>query len=391
MLRPALGFFSSLRLTVVLLVLSMLLIFFSTLDQVNIGIRGAQQEYFESFFAVWRYPSEYWLSEYLGWLHLPLLGGAIVGPLLVINLVSAHFKRYRKFSWKKLGISIIHAGVLLLLIALMVAHILQEDNSMTINEGESSNYLESFYDHELVVIDESDSGKDIVYRFSESQLKSGKQIAERQWPFQIRVRDYYRNTSFAFASEGNPSPFDRGSGQNVVVQEAPPSGRIEKPNIAAASLQVVDEMGQGLGSWLVTTHPALATASDGLQRFEWQGKLFAIGLRPFRTYLPFSLGLVDFSHDKYPGTEKAKNFSSEVRLHHPDKGTDRSVLIYMNHPLRYEGWTFYQSSFANEDTTSIFQVVKNPSWLLPYIACTLVTVGLLYQFGWHLAARGRRS
>jgi hypothetical protein len=56
----------------------------------------------------------------------------------------------------------------------------------------------------------------------------------------------------------------------------------------------------------------------------------------------------------------------------------------MNNPLRYAGLTFYQASFENNDRTTILQVVRNPSWLLPYIACGLMTVGLLLQFGIHL-------
>jgi len=60
------------------------------------------------------------------------------------------------------------------------------------------------------------------------------------------------------------------------------------------------------------------------------------------------------------------------------------VLISMNNPLRYDGMTFYQQSFANNDNTSILQVVRNPSWLLPYVACILMGLGLLVQFGIHL-------
>ncbi|MFT5826578.1 MAG: hypothetical protein ACI8ZW_002092, partial [Yoonia sp.] len=42
-------FFASLRLTVVLLALSMVLIFFGTLAQVETGIWKTQKDYFESF------------------------------------------------------------------------------------------------------------------------------------------------------------------------------------------------------------------------------------------------------------------------------------------------------------------------------------------------------
>jgi hypothetical protein len=63
----------------------------------------------------------------------------------------------------------------------------------------------------------------------------------------------------------------------------------------------------------------------------------------------------------------------------------------MNNPLRYAGLTFYQAGFENDDKTTILQVVRNPSWTMPYIACTLMTLGLIIQFGIHLFAFiGRR-
>ena len=78
-------------------------------------------------------------------------------------------------------------------------------------------------------------------------------------------------------------------------------------------------------------------------------------------------------------------------LHTPDGVDDREVLIYMNNPLRYAGLTFYQAGFENDDKTTILQVVRNPSWTMPYIACTLMTLGLIIQFGIHLVAFiGRR-
>ena len=52
--------------------------------------------------------------------------------------------------------------------------------------------------------------------------------------------------------------------------------------------------------------------------------------------------------------------------------------------------TFYQAGFENDDRTSILQVVRNPSWLIPYIACALMTLGLAVQFGIHLFGFVRR-
>lgn len=113
-------------------------------------------------------------------------------------------------------------------------------------------------------------------------------------------------------------------------------------------------------------------------------------MRPQRTYQPYSLTLVKFSHDIYPGTDIPKNFSSRIRINPPDGSPEREVLIYMNNPLRYAGLTYYQQGYDNNDKTTILEVVRNPSWLAPYIACGAITLGLVIQFLIHLSGFARR-
>ncbi|OHE88953.1 MAG: hypothetical protein A3G75_13030 [Verrucomicrobia bacterium RIFCSPLOWO2_12_FULL_64_8] len=48
--------FTSLRLTVLLLALAMILILLATLDQVNLGIWAVQEKYFHSFIVLTRLP-----------------------------------------------------------------------------------------------------------------------------------------------------------------------------------------------------------------------------------------------------------------------------------------------------------------------------------------------
>jgi hypothetical protein len=113
-------------------------------------------------------------------------------------------------------------------------------------------------------------------------------------------------------------------------------------------------------------------------------------MRPKRIYQPYSLKLIKFSHDLYPGTDIPKNFSSRIQINPADGGPSREVLIYMNNPLRYAGLTYYQQSFDNNDHTTILEVVRNPSWLAPYIACGAITLGLVIQFLIHLVGFARR-
>ena len=69
------------------------------------------------------------------------------------------------------------------------------------------------------------------------------------------------------------------------------------------------------------------------------GRNLRFVLRPERYYKPYYLHLIDFRFDRYAGTEKAKNFSSRIRLERPDTGENREVTIRMNEPLRYDGKT----------------------------------------------------
>ena len=111
-----------------------------------------------------------------------------------------------------------------------------------------------------------------------------------------------------------------------------------------------------------------------------------------RYYEPFSLTLLKASHDNYKGTNLPKNFSSRVRIQNEETGEDREVLVYMNHPLRYGGLTFFQFQMAADKAklqpgmipTSTLQVVRNPTWLTPYLACIMVGAGLTLQFMMHL-------
>ena len=158
-------------------------------------------------------------------------------------------------------------------------------------------------------------------------------------------------------------------------------------NIPSAYVELVGPEGS-LGTWLVS--PAL----EDPQTFTAAGRTWKMALRFARHYKPYSLTLLKFSHDRYAGTEIPKNFSSRIRLTTPDGKDDREVLIYMNNPLRYGGLTFYQAGFENNDTTTVLQVVRNPSWLIPYIACVVMTLGLVIQFGIHLTgfiAKRRRA
>ena len=124
--------------------------------------------------------------------------------------------------------------------------------------------------------------------------------------------------------------------------------------------------------------------------FVVDGTNYTMESRNRRMIKPFTIELLKFEHKQYPGTTKAKEYASTVQLRDPENGEDREVLIRMNQPLRYQGLTFYQSGVLPDNTGTILQVVDNPVWILPYISCVVVAVGMIIHFGLALTKFQRR-
>ena len=368
LLRDARDLIVSLKLTVVLILLSIILILVATLDQVNLGIWVVQAKYFNTFIVYWP----------VGSLSLAVFpGGYTLGGLLLLNLAAAHLYRFQ-FTWRKLGIWLVHAGLVLLLVGQLLTGLWQDEYQMRLDQGETKNYSESYRNIELAITDTTDPKFDDVVAIPESPLARKATVQHPKLPFRVAVQTYLpnamlRETTGAAAPAG---PATQGIGSRILVTPQPLTFKQDERNLPGAYVELTGPEGS-LGTWLVS--PLLEP-----QRFEFAGRTWKIALRFARHYQPYALTLLKFSHDRYAGTEIPKNFSSRLRLTTPDGRDDREVLIYMNNPLRYAGLTFYQAGFQNNDMTTVLQVVRNPSWLIPYIACGVMTLGLGWQFGLHL-------
>ncbi len=376
--KALLGFFNSLKLTVALLILSILLIFAATLDQVHLGVWGVQEKYFRSFFI---------FTQIRGTgLSLPIFpGGYLLGALLLPNLLVAHFCRFR-LSWRKSGIWMTHLGLILLLVGQGLSGILQRDNQMRIDVGQTRRYTESFRETELALIDVTDPDHDRVVAIPMARLEGKDPIRHAFLPFAIRPVAYYPNAQLRPRAQ-MPSPLPSlataGLGPDVAVEPTPITYKADDTNFPTAYIEILGKDGS-LGTFLVSTMIVER------QVLTYEGRTWHMILRPERDYLPFSLTLLKFTHDIYPGTDIPKDFASTIRLRSDDARDDREIRIFMNNPLRYGGRAFYQAGYANNDRTSVLQVVSNPSWQVPYLSCALIALGLAVEFGIHLFGFFRR-
>jgi hypothetical protein len=377
-LAPLWNAITSLRLTIVCLGVLMVLVVACTLAQVHLGTLGAVQKYMRAWLVWWDIPGTV--------LALPVFpGGALAGLVLAVNLLAAQGRRL-KLSWKKAGLWIVHAGLILLVVGEFVTGRYQRDNRLAFENGETANYVFSPREVELAVIDTTDPALDDVYSIPASLLAREAEVRVPGTPVAVRVKRFFLNAQLMALPQGQAPQATVGVGTQAAVRGLPPVTSDDDQNQAAALVEPVAG-GKSYGTFLV------GSALGAPQSFVHEGHTYVLALREAREYLPFALTLKKFRHDVYPGTDIPKNFSSQVHLSNPKSGEERDVLIYMNQPLRYAGKAFYQASFGKNDTLSILQVVENPGWLLPYISCVLVTLGLLVHFGISLArwVRGRAA
>jgi len=409
MLARLVKIFSSLRLSVVLLALGIILVFIGTIAQADEGLYQAQERYFKHWWV--------WGITMFGYkIPLPLPGGYLIGTLLIVNLIAAHIKRFQ-LTTKKLGIQLTHIGIILLLVGQLTTDLFSRETQLRFSEGEAKSWSESSMDYELAFVTDADPNSEKVVAVPQSVVAGGGEIKSPDLPLTLRVKEYWRNSEPLFRApmQTNAPPLTmNGVVSSFDFRQLPVTHTMEDKNVPTAVIELASGSGP-LGTWVVSGWSAddimlsavrgsyarqmgremaetLVTRLSQKQSVEVAGKQYSFAFRPTRAYKPFSLTLLKATHSVYPGTDIPKDFRSRVRVQNPAKGEDREVDVYMNSPLRYAGLTFYQYQMAagemaaqsGDIPSSTLQVVRNPSWLTPYAGCVIVAAGMVIQFMIHL-------
>ncbi|MDR3458025.1 MAG: cytochrome c biogenesis protein ResB [Verrucomicrobiae bacterium] len=406
LIKKTVQFFTSLKLTVALLAFAIVLVFVGTLAQADEGLYGAQAHYFKQWIVI---------GANLFGHKIPLLlpGGYLIGVVLLVNLVCAHIYRFR-FTTEKLGIQLAHAGVILLLVGQLSTDLLSREMQMRFTEGETRNYSDSATDYELIFV-----SSNVVTSIPEKMLKPGDELRIDSLPFAIRVKAHWHNSDVGFRApmmQNAPLIASNGVALNFDFHSQPDVKTMDAKNMPTAVIELAGTKGS-FGTWVASAFSGDAGVVQQMQEgyanevgaemahkiiselvapqsLEIDGRKFTFLMRPMQVRHPFSLTLLKATHTVYPGTDIPKDFRSRVRIDNPQTGERREVEISMNHPLRYGGYTYYQYQMsagelverAGQTPYSVLSVVRNPSWLTPYVGCGMVGVGLIIQFLKHLTA-----
>jgi len=243
------------------------------------------------------------------------------------------------------------------------------EGNMVIKEGNKSNYVEDYHYMELSVINTSNPDYDLYTIFDHQLFNRNQKLTHSNIDFDITVIQYIKNCEPMQRSHSNNIQY-KGMLKNIMLNEILPlkEEHLNRPGIIFKISNANIEIDGIYGLFLGQAIP---------QTLKLNGIDYNLVFRKKRTYLPFEIELIDFKKIMHPGTNIAKSFSSEVNLIESD--INRKILIKMNEPLRYKNYTFYQSSFIEEESgeTSVFAVVENYGRLFPYISSIIMCFGLL--------------
>ena len=333
----------------------LVILILGTWAQRDMGLFEAQQLYLSSFF-IWFGP-------------LPLPGMAITISVLFLSMV-IKFVFFSPFAMKRAGIIVSHLGVLVLLMGGIITFFSQQEWLLIIREGDESSALLD-YNQRVLKIYQDDA---LVVQIPYETLTLDQPLSWSQDPnmsFSLTPKFLCRNCkSKPLPPEGEDQPPRFGILQKIGLDHNETS-KDSSTNIAGIEILVegLDEDQDGLYATLeeVPVRPVLDTDSG----------LVELQMSKLETPLPFSIYLEDFKKEDYPGTQMAKAYSSQIIVR--DGDVEWPVLIKMNDPLRYKGYTFYQSSFIEgpDGERTVLSVVRNSGRLFPYIASFIIFCGLL--------------
>ncbi|MCI0683951.1 MAG: cytochrome c biogenesis protein ResB, partial [Gemmataceae bacterium] len=355
-----------------------------------------------------------------------LISAAFAGAVLLTGCILA-FK-------KRAGIVVIHFGIGLLMFNELWVSTTHVESQITLEEQKGSgqpdrvaaNYVHDIRELELAIIERGADrdGEDRTIAIPESVLlddgKSGsgggrgrygrlarwlfssddskptyRLVQDEQLPFDVQVLTFYRNAEMArLPADKSNAQVDAGHGRYLDLVERPPVTGVDKGENQPAAIVRFFEKGTAdpLTTHMVSVEQtSLAewapTNLDTLEEVRAGGSTYEVYLRYKRINKPYTVTLVNVSRDNYLGTSTPKDYSSDVHLDGTNSRGDpvaTEAHIWMNNPLRLFGDTFYQSGYHEPSyffgERSTLSVVTNGGWMIPYVCCMIVAVGLLFQF-----------
>lgn len=330
-----------------------------TVAQRYIGLYQSERLFFGSFLL--------WIGP------VPLPGAYFTLSFMAASLL-AKLVLKSSFRVHNSGTIIAHTSVLLLLVGGLISALTREEGYITLGKDEVTQKVADYHDRALVVLKNGAEISTIPYL----QLRNSQKLARPEWPFALQVK----RACYPCAPKPLPAQQPKGYGlaSRMELVEALPSPD-DALNHAGAMIDIEGTKPEQNGTYLVlemlSEPPQVLVGKDS----------YSFEMRPLTRSMPFSVQLLQFEQENHPGTTMAREYRSQVQV--KDGALQWNAQISMNEPLRYRGYTIYQSSFIEGEgkTSSVLAVVRNAGWLFPYISVITLCIGLLIHLLFRVAKK----
>jgi cytochrome c-type biogenesis protein CcsB len=169
-------------------------------------------------------------------------------------------------------------------------------------------------------------------------------------------------------------------GVQIVMKNFMPEARLAvKDDVENSSLDILElDVRCGEENTTVYVEGGKGFVSNPI-KFVLGGLNFTLGFGAKYLQLPFSISLVDFQLDRYPGSQSPASYASEVILKDERNGLQEPHRIYMNNVLDYEGYRFFQSSYDKDELGTVLSV-NHDRWgtIITYLGYLLMSIGMFF-------------
>lgn len=367
-------FIGGFHVAIVSMVLLLILTWLSTLEQTGPGgLYWTLKKYF-SF-------ESYIVRPTLNGHDLPIVlpGGYWVCVVFTLNLLVGGVMRMRK-GWKHAPILVSHFSMLMLMVGGAVTYHQSREAYMQLEVRQSGGAAFSLTELSVEIAELKDGVKQDPLVIHSELLKGvrGHPTESRQFllpnfPFDVTVSDYNIHTKLYPIRGRAPEGVRVVDGFYAMAEE--PTGA-EETNMSSCIVTLKSKESDESKRVLLfegVSHDVTATMD---------GKVYALRLHGEIWMTPFRVRLDDSRGEKHPGTGLAMTYESDVTVLDAEGNDARKFKIEMNKPLRYDGLTFYQTSWddSGDKVKSGFTVKTNPSDQWPKYAIYTCGVALFVHF-----------
>lgn len=191
--------------------------------------------------------------------------------------------------------------------------------------------------------------KDAKRGVKTGELKIGEVVATGWMGLELRLLDYLPLASeiYDVTSQERPSP------------------------ITTTAIKIRHK---NIEKWLALNDIVKLFGEKSAYLFSYQNRRIDVG---------FDLNLKKFEVQRYQGTQRAMEYSSQVEAVNPTAKVEQTIS--MNEPMKFMGYTIYQASFQEDEQTgqpiaSVFSINQDPGRWIKYIGCLIFSLGIIWLF-----------